>query len=77
MSQLADLSYRYGHINILVNNASKQYMYKTFLDIELDRTEDMFKSNVIQMIAMSKWALPHMSRGDSYGLGLSTHAMSR
>lgn len=77
MSRLADLSYRYGGINILVNNASKQYMYKSFLDTDLDRTEDMFRANVVQMIAMSKCALPHMSRGDSYDLGLSTHAMSR
>lgn len=51
---------------MLVNNASKQYMYKNFLDTDLDRTEDIFRCNVIQMIAMAKFALPHMSRGDAY-----------
>lgn len=75
MGQPVDLGYRYGNINILVNNASKQYKYKSFLDIDLDCTEDMFRTNVIQMMAMSKWALPHMSRGDSYDVVLSTHAM--
>lgn len=41
-------------------------MYKNFLDIDLDKTEDIFRSNIIQMIAMTKFALPHMSRGDAY-----------
>jgi short-subunit dehydrogenase len=57
--------YRYGTINILVNNASKQYMSKVFEDIDLDKTEDIFRTNIVQMIAMAKFALPHMSRGDS------------
>ena len=51
---------------MLVNNASKQYMYQDFQDTDLDKTEDIFKSNIIQMIAMAKFALPHMTQGDSY-----------
>jgi hypothetical protein len=47
-------------------------MYKDFLDTDLNGTLNIFKTNVVQMIAMSKFAIPHMSRGDSYALGLST-----
>ncbi|KAJ5095689.1 Short-chain dehydrogenase/reductase SDR [Penicillium alfredii] len=55
---------KFGKINVLVNNASKQYMYKEFVDTDLDKTEDIFKANIIQMIAVTKFALAHMSRGD-------------
>ncbi|EKV07935.1 Oxidoreductase, short-chain dehydrogenase/reductase family [Penicillium digitatum] len=55
----------YGTVNILVNNASKQYLYKEFENTDLDKTEDIFRTNIIQMIAMAKFALPHMTRGDS------------
>ncbi|OQE28850.1 hypothetical protein PENSTE_c003G05614 [Penicillium steckii] len=56
---------RYGTLNVLVNNASKQYMTQEFENVDLDKTEDIFKCNIIQMIAMAKFALPHLSRGDS------------
>ncbi|KAK9851762.1 uncharacterized protein MYU51_009251 [Penicillium brevicompactum] len=56
---------RYGTINILVNNASKQYMCEVFENIDLDKTEDIFRTNIVQMIAMAKFALPHMNRGGS------------
>ncbi|KAJ5174857.1 Short-chain dehydrogenase/reductase SDR [Penicillium canariense] len=56
---------KFGNINVLVNNASKQYMCKDFVDIDLRKTEDIFNSNIIQMIAMAKFALPHMHKGDS------------
>ncbi|KAJ5748466.1 uncharacterized protein N7511_010162 [Penicillium nucicola] len=56
---------KYGKINILVNNASKQYITREFPDIDLDNVEDLFRTNIVQMIAMTKFALPHMSRGDS------------
>lgn len=62
---VTDATYRFGVINILVNNASKQYMCEFFEDIDLDKTEDIFRTNIVQMIAMAKFALPHMSRGDS------------
>ncbi|KAJ5103855.1 hypothetical protein N7532_004384 [Penicillium argentinense] len=56
---------RFGALNVLVNNASKQYITQKFEDIDLDKTEDIFRSNIIQMITMAKYALPHMSCGDS------------
>ncbi|OKO90899.1 hypothetical protein PENSUB_13200 [Penicillium subrubescens] len=54
-----------GKVNVLVNNASKQYICKEFAEIDLEKTQDIFKTNIIQMIAMAKFALPHMGRGDS------------
>ncbi|KAK4863541.1 hypothetical protein LT330_002319 [Penicillium expansum] len=56
---------RYGTINILVNNASKQYLCAGFQNIDLDKSEDIFRTNIIQMIAMAKFSVPHMTRGDS------------
>lgn len=56
---------KYGRINVLVNNASKQYMCKNFVDIDLDKVEDLFHTNIFQMFALTKYALPHMNRGDS------------
>ncbi|OQD77924.1 hypothetical protein PENDEC_c002G03615 [Penicillium decumbens] len=55
----------HGALNVLVNNASKQYSCKDFTQIDLEKVEDLFQSNILQMIAVTKYALPHMSRGDS------------
>ncbi|KAJ5384976.1 hypothetical protein N7517_002887 [Penicillium concentricum] len=57
--------YRYDTVDILVNNASKQCLCTKFEDVDLDKTEDIFRTNIVQMIAMAKFALPHMTRGDS------------
>ncbi|KAJ6033470.1 hypothetical protein N7444_011241 [Penicillium canescens] len=56
---------RHGALNVLVNNASKQYSCKDLAEIDLEKVEDVFQSNILQMIAITKYALPHMSRGDS------------
>lgn len=63
---------RYGHINILVNNASQQYMCSDLAEIDLDTVEDVFKTNIIQMFAITKFALPHMGKGDSYVRSVTT-----
>ncbi|GCB17699.1 uncharacterized oxidoreductase YhdF [Aspergillus awamori] len=55
----------YKKLNILVNNASKQYMCKDFAQIDLDNVTSTFESNIIQMFAITKFALPHLSKGDS------------
>lgn len=34
-------------------------------DIDMSVVEKTFKTNIIQMIAMAKYALPHMKRGDN------------
>jgi NAD(P)-dependent dehydrogenase (short-subunit alcohol dehydrogenase family) len=58
--------HRFGRINVLVNNASKQKICQEFAAINLDDVESVFRSNVLQMFAMTKYALPHMTKGDSY-----------
>lgn len=56
---------KFGAVNVLVNNASKQYICKNFADIDLDKVEDIFHTNILQMFAITKYALPHMKRGDT------------
>lgn len=56
---------KFGRVDILVNNASKQIMCKNFADIDLDNVESTFRSNILQMFAMSKYSLPHMGKGSS------------
>lgn len=55
----------FGRIDILVNNASKQTMEPDFTMIDLDSVESTFRSNIIQMFAITKFALPHMEKGAS------------
>lgn len=56
---------KFGRVDILVNNASKQFMCKNFANINLDDVESVFRSNILQMFAMTKFSLPHMSKGSS------------
>ncbi|PWY99312.1 NAD(P)-binding protein [Testicularia cyperi] len=56
---------KWGGLDILVNNASKQVPCTNFEDIDLDVTESTFRSNVLGMFAITKFALPHMKRGAS------------
>ncbi|KAJ4152772.1 hypothetical protein LMH87_009292 [Akanthomyces muscarius] len=55
----------FGVIHTLVNNASKQIMCEDLAEINLDDVESTFRSNIIQMFAITKYALPHMQRGGS------------
>ncbi|KFY00147.1 hypothetical protein O988_03484 [Pseudogymnoascus sp. VKM F-3808] len=55
----------YGEINVLVNNASKQVMCADFAEIDLEDVESTFRSNILQMFAVTKYALPHMKKGSA------------
>ncbi|ORX40166.1 putative oxidoreductase [Kockovaella imperatae] len=55
----------YGKLDILVNNASKQIMEKDLADIDLENVESTFRSNILGMFALTKFALPHLKRGSS------------
>ncbi|KAK4154704.1 hypothetical protein C8A00DRAFT_14185 [Chaetomidium leptoderma] len=55
----------FGVIHVLVNNASKQIMCDDFAEIDLDNVDSTFRSNILQMFAMTKYALPHMKKGAS------------
>ena len=56
---------QYGIIHTLVNNASKQLMCKNIADIDLDAVESTFRSNILQMFAITKYAVSHMEAGGS------------
>lgn len=47
-------------------------MCSDFTEIDLDIVEDVFKTNIIQMFAITKFALPHMGKGDSYVPSVTT-----
>ncbi|KAK1148987.1 hypothetical protein N8T08_007662 [Aspergillus melleus] len=49
----------------MLNNASRQHLYQDLSQHAHDRIGTIFQGNAVQMIAMAKYALPHMSRGDS------------
>ena len=57
---------KFGALHVLVNNASKQIMCEDFADIDLGDVESTFRSNILQMFAITKYALPHMEKGGSY-----------
>jgi NAD(P)-dependent dehydrogenase (short-subunit alcohol dehydrogenase family) len=56
---------KFGQIHVLVNNASKQLMCDDLKEINLDDVESTFRSNILQMFAITKYALAHMEKGGS------------
>ncbi|KAH7931417.1 NAD(P)-binding protein [Leucogyrophana mollusca] len=56
---------KFGTISILVNNAGKQLICQDFDKIDLANVRSTFESNILQMFAVTKFALPHMKRGSS------------
>ncbi|PGH17692.1 hypothetical protein AJ80_04699 [Polytolypa hystricis UAMH7299] len=55
----------YGGVDVLVNNASKQMMCPKLEDIDLGDVESTFRSNILQMFAITKYTLPYMKKGGS------------
>lgn len=56
---------KFGKLNILVNNSAMQEICQDLKDIDLNSVEKTFRTNVLSMFAMTKFALQHMKRGDS------------
>ncbi|UKZ70717.1 uncharacterized protein TrAtP1_011688 [Trichoderma atroviride] len=56
---------QFGALHVLVNNASKQIMCEDIAKIDLDDVESTFRSNILQMFAVTKYAVPHMEKGGS------------
>jgi NAD(P)-dependent dehydrogenase (short-subunit alcohol dehydrogenase family) len=53
----------FGKLSVLVNNAAMQEMCDDLKDINLNVVEKTYRTNVLSMFAMTKFALPHMKRG--------------
>lgn len=56
---------KWGRLDILVNNASKQIMCKDFAEVDLANSESVVRSNLLGMFALTKYAIPHLKRGAS------------
>lgn len=52
-----------GHIDVLVNNAGEQHVTEDFAEIDEHQVERTFRTNILGMMWMTKYALPHMPRG--------------
>jgi NAD(P)-dependent dehydrogenase (short-subunit alcohol dehydrogenase family) len=55
-----------GVLHVLVNNASKQFMCNDLSEIDLEQVESTFRSNILGMFAVTKYALKYMKQGGSY-----------
>ncbi|KIW21540.1 hypothetical protein PV08_02120 [Exophiala spinifera] len=56
---------KFGKLSVLVNNAAMQEICEDHSQIDLGVVERTFRTNVLSMFAMTKFALPHMKRGCS------------
>lgn len=54
---------KFGKLSVLVNNAAMQEMCEDLAQIDLKVVEKTYRTNILSMFAMSKYALPHMKRG--------------
>ncbi|MGK7376728.1 SDR family oxidoreductase [Planococcus sp. 1R117A] len=62
---IVDVISEFGQLNILVNNAGKQFPQNDFLDITPDQLMETFTTNIFSMFYLSQAAVPHMQKGDS------------
>lgn len=56
---------KYGHIDVLVNNAAHQKSFEKLEDISDDEWDKTFSTNIGAMFRITKAALPHMKDGSS------------
>ncbi|KIY04041.1 uncharacterized protein Z520_00733 [Fonsecaea multimorphosa CBS 102226] len=56
---------KFGKLSVLVNNSAMQEICNDIQDINLGVVEKTFRTNILAMFAMVKYALPHMKRGSS------------
>lgn len=54
---------KWGQLDILVNNASKQIECKDFSQVDLADCESVVRSNLLGMFALTKFSIPHLKRG--------------
>ena len=62
---VVDVIAEFGQLNILVNNAGKQFPQDDFLDISPEQLRETFETNIFSMFYLTQAALPHLSKGDS------------
>ncbi|MTD31010.1 SDR family oxidoreductase [Planomicrobium sp. YIM 101495] len=62
---VADVIGEFGKLNIVVNNAGKQFPVDDFLDITPEQLKVTFETNIYSMFYITQAALPHLEKGDS------------
>ena len=62
---VVDVISEFGQLNILVNNAGKQFPQDDFLAISPDQLMETFSTNIFSMFYLTQAALPHLEKGDS------------
>lgn len=55
---------KFGQLNILVNNAGKQFPQSNILDIDAEQLQETFDTNFFGLFYLSKAAVKHMKKGD-------------
>ena len=60
---VADAASQLGGLDILVNNAARQFSQDSILDISTDHFDETFKTNVYAMFWITKAAIPHLPKG--------------
>jgi NAD(P)-dependent dehydrogenase (short-subunit alcohol dehydrogenase family) len=61
---IAQTVQRFGHIDLLVNNAAFQdKSVQRFEELSAERVEHTFRTNILAMFALVRGALPHMRAG--------------
>ncbi|HSI68482.1 MAG TPA: SDR family oxidoreductase, partial [Planococcus sp. (in: firmicutes)] len=62
---VVDVVGEFGQLNILVNNAAKQFPQSNFLEISPDQLKETFETNIYSMFYLTQAALPHLNKEDS------------
>ncbi|MGE6367927.1 SDR family oxidoreductase [Planococcus kocurii] len=62
---IVDVISEFGQLNVLVNNAGKQFPQDDFLAISPDQLMETFSTNIFSMFYLTQAALPHLQKGDS------------
>lgn len=62
---ISEVVEEFGQLNVLVNNAGKQFPQENFLNITPGQLLETFETNIFSMFYMTQAALPHMQKGDS------------
>jgi NAD(P)-dependent dehydrogenase (short-subunit alcohol dehydrogenase family) len=56
---------RFGHVDVLVNNAAEQHEQTNIEDIDQRQLEKTFRTNFFGYFFMTQAALPHLKEGDA------------
>lgn len=62
---VVDVVAEFGQLNVLVNNAGKQFPQDDFLNITPDQLKETFETNIFGMFYLTQTAIPHLEKGDS------------